>query len=111
MPTVFNFVPGTNVKPAGYQQVANAALAAATFLTPPVIDKVNAAIIQNDPLVSTSAVRWTDDGTVPTAAIGNVLNVGDSMEYTGDLSAIQFIRIAATAQLNVSYYKYGMSGE
>lgn len=110
-PIAFNFVPGTNVKPCGDQQLTNAQLAAAIGLTVPAIDKVNACRIQNDPLVSTSAVRWRDGGGVPDANTGEVLNVGESIEYTGDLSAIQFIRVAATAQLNITFYKYGMAGE
>lgn len=107
----FNFVPGTNVKPAGWLQVTNATLAAAAALTAPTLDKANAAVIQNDPLTSTQAVRYTDDGTTPDASTGIVLNVGDTLQYTGDLTALKFIRVASGAQLGVLFYKYGSIGE
>lgn len=107
----FNFVLGFNWHPivGSFQQLLNTALASATPLT--VVDKANVAIIQNDPLVSTQSVRWTDDGTTPTASVGNVLGIGDILEYNGDLSALQFIRVASGAQLNVRYYRGGTIGE
>ena len=50
-------------------------------------------------------IRWTDDGTTPTATVGMLLYAGnDPYPFTGDLSALQFIEVAATAVLNVSYY-------
>lgn len=50
-------------------------------------------------------IRWTDDGTVPTATLGTILYVGaDPFPYSGDLSRLKFIQVAATATLNVSYY-------
>lgn len=51
------------------------------------------------------SVRWRDDGTAPTAAVGQLLATGTILEYNGPLAAIQFIQTAATATLDVSYYK------
>jgi len=49
-------------------------------------------------------VRWRDDGTAPTALIGMLLSAGSTMEYDGNLSAIQFIETAVSAKLNITYY-------
>ena len=53
----------------------------------------------------TQNVRWRDDGTNPTAAIGMLLEAGDTLVYNGDLAAIKFIEVTASASLNVSFYK------
>lgn len=49
-------------------------------------------------------VRWRDDGTAPTASVGIELIVGEALQYSGDLKAIQFIQEAASATLDVAYY-------
>ena len=50
-------------------------------------------------------VRWTDDGTTPTATVGMLLYAGaDPYPFTGDITALKVIQVAATAVLNVSYY-------
>lgn len=49
-------------------------------------------------------VRWRDDGTDPTATVGMLLTVGQDYEYQGNLGAIKFIEVAASAKLNVSFY-------
>lgn len=85
------------MKPLGYQQISSPA--ASTALTVP--DNSKMAVIS----VETQAVRYRDDGTAPTAAIGMPLAAGVSQfEYVGDLSAIRFIQAIAGAVINVSYY-------
>lgn len=50
-------------------------------------------------------VRWRDDGTAPTAAIGHILEAGKSMYYDfSKLANLKFIEETASAKLNVSYY-------
>jgi hypothetical protein len=49
-------------------------------------------------------VRWTDDGTVPTASFGMQLQAGKELPYDGDLTVLKFIEEAASAQINVSFY-------
>lgn len=87
--------------PLGYQQIVG--LVAATNLTPPT--GATYAFIT----VETQSVRWRDDGTAPTIAIGMLEASGSSPPrlnpYSGNLSAIQFIQTAATATLDISYYK------
>lgn len=55
--------------------------------------------------VSGADVRYTDDGTTPTAAVGMPASQGASWLYTGPLAALKFIAQSGTATLDVSYYK------
>lgn len=92
--------------PRGFQQIAAATLAASTGLTVPTgVDGLQPdfCIVHAD----TQAVRWRDDGTAPTAAIGMRLAVGDSLriEGLGAIKAIRFIVETAGANLNISYYR------
>lgn len=89
--------PGTLTPLAGGQMSLTVSSAAA--LTIP--GGANVALIQ----ALTQNVRWRDDGTAPTASVGLQLLAGDEMFYTGDLSAIQIIQEAATAEVNVLYYR------
>jgi hypothetical protein len=49
-------------------------------------------------------VRWRDDGTNPTSAVGMPVPISTVLSYDGDLQRIRFIEQAASAKLNVSYY-------
>lgn len=81
--------------PCGYEQITPTTVSA---LSPPPGARV--AIIQ----VLTQNVRWRDDGTDPTIAIGMQLAANRDMLYTGDLAAIRFLQETATAEINVAYY-------
>ena len=86
--------------PLGYQQIS--APAAATPLTVPAGARM--ALIT----VSGQSVRWRDDGTAPTAAIGVLLPVTTSglpFQYSGTLTAFQVIQTAASATVDVAYYR------
>lgn len=84
--------------PLGYQQITD--LSAATALTVPAGATV--AVIKAE----AQAVRWTDDGTVPTASLGMPMAVADApLEYSGTLAAIQFIQQTSGGKLDVSYYR------
>lgn len=80
----------------GYQQITS--LAAATGLTVP--SGATIAIIRPE----TQAVRWRDDGTSPTATVGQPLGTSDELYYDVNLAAIEFIEQSASAKLNVTYY-------
>lgn len=84
-------------QPNGYQQIS--VLTASTGLTVPA--NSDFALIQ----VEGQAIRYRDDGTAPTAAIGMLLPVGAILEYNGDLAAFRAIEVAVGGKLNVSYYK------
>jgi hypothetical protein len=81
----------------GYQQITS--LVAATALTIP----TGASFCMITP--ETQAVRWRDDGTDPTAAVGYPLAVGAELRFTaGQLTSLKFIEQAASAKINVCYY-------
>ncbi len=80
----------------GYQQITS--LSAATGLTVP----AGATLAVIAPL--TQSVRWRDDGVNPTASIGMPIAAGAYFSYDGDLKAIKFIQMTASAELNVAYY-------
>ena len=85
-----------NITAKGYQQVTS--LSSAASLT--VATGAKIALIQAE----TQDVRWRDDGTAPTTSVGNILFAGQDIWYTGDLTAIKFIEVNATAKSNVAYY-------
>lgn len=85
-----------HLEPCGYQQISS--LAAATALTWP--NQAKLAMVQPE----TKDVRWRDDGTDPTAAIGMILVANDILVYTGT-AAIKFIEVAASGKLNITYYR------
>ena len=82
--------------PKGYQQITS--LSSATALTVPA--GASFAIIQAE----TQAVRWRDDGTNPTATVGQPLAIGVDLVYRGALSAIKFIEQTASAKINITYF-------
>ena len=83
----------SNNAPLGYQQITPSA---ATGFTIP--KGATVAVVVAD----TASIRWRDDGTNPTTAIGMSLPVGTYLAFTANLSAVKFI--SATGVLNVSYY-------
>ncbi len=80
----------------GYQQITN--LSGATALTVPAGSQF--ALI----IPETQNVRYRDDGTNPTASVGMPMSIGDILKYEGNLAALKFIEVTASAKLNVSYY-------
>jgi hypothetical protein len=81
----------------GHEQLDTLATAAST--TPPAGAKY--ALIS----ASTQSVRFRDDGTAPTAAIGIVITAADApFWYSGNLHALQFIEITASAAVDIAYY-------
>lgn len=82
--------------PRGFVQLTS--LAAATALTKP--DGAQRASIQAE----TQDVRWRDDGTNPTATVGMLLKANSTLDYAGDLTAIKFIEVTASAKLNIAFY-------
>ena len=80
----------------GYQQITS--LSASASIT--VHTGATMALIVSE----TQSVRWSDDGTAPTASVGMPLATCVSLSYDGDLKAVRFIQQTASATLNVSYY-------
>jgi hypothetical protein len=80
----------------GYQQITS--LSSAAALTVPTGATV--ALIHAE----SQSIRWRDDGTNPTTSAGMVLAAGETVFFTGSLSAFKAIEVAASAKLNISYY-------
>jgi hypothetical protein len=85
--------------PLGYQQYTS--LSAATVLSG-IPAGATAALI----MCEVASIRYRDDGTNPTAAIGMLMGPGGSpLLYAGTLAALAFIQVTAGAVLDVLYYK------
>ena len=83
-------------------QGGNLAVGEINTITPPKKKAANYALF--GPL-ETAQIRWRDDGTAPTAAVGHLMETGQTLEYDGDLNNIQFIRTGGTSgSLPVTYY-------
>ena len=90
-------------RPMGYQQLVLSGTA--QFLTVPGASGgyvVGYAIIQC--VGTTSTASWRDDGVAPTAGAGMTLAAGQELDYSGDLTQIQFINATSSNTLNISYY-------
>lgn len=88
-------------RPLGYQQFAAGTINASTALTVPAGAVL--AIINCE----AQAIRFRDDGTAPTAAVGFPLAVGSLFTLEGRLESYLFIAQVAGAVLNVLYYGAG----
>jgi hypothetical protein len=55
----------------------------------------------------TANARYRDDGTAPTTSAGTLIGAGASVcfQYSGSLTAIQFIAVNTSTTLDVSYYR------
>ncbi len=86
------------LEPASYTQISSLSSAVGLGTIP---SGVKLVLIQPE----TQSVRWRDDGTDPTASVGMLLAAGDVLVYNGSPSAIKFIETAASATLNVTFYR------
>lgn len=99
MSTVGTYPAG--LRPKGYQQLTVDATAGGLALTVPA--NTTRALLN----VEAAALRWTDDGTAPTASIGTLQKADTYFELNGpeSLKAFRAIKDDATdAVLNISYY-------
>lgn len=59
--------------------------------------------------VEAQSVRWRDDGTDPTAAVGHLLTAGTYRDFditnVGDNCPLRFIEVTAGARVRVTFYK------
>jgi hypothetical protein len=86
------------LKPLGYQQLTN--ITSATALTVP------AGARYCTMQAETADVRYRDDGTAPTVAVGGIVRATDTEPflYKGPPKNLEVIQAAAGAILNVFYY-------
>lgn len=87
--------------PCGYQQVTS--ISTAKSLTVPTTCGATPVTLARI-TIEAQAVRYRDDGTLPTATVGMPMAVAASLDYTGSLSKIQFIEQTVGGIVNVSYY-------
>ena len=81
----------------GYQQMTS--LAAATAPTVPAGTAMMLMMVEGQD------IRWRDDGTSPTATVGMLVTVGQTLQYdAGQLAVLKIIEVAASAKCNLSYY-------
>jgi hypothetical protein len=73
----------------------------ATGMTQAILDQAKLVLVA----VETAAVRYKDDGVVPTAAEGIPLAAAEKFPYNGNLAAIKFIQQAAGATISFALYK------
>ena len=58
--------------------------------------------------IETDSVRWTCDGTTPTASKGHISYAGDGIEIEGiaNVAAFRMIRVTTDATARVSYSRF-----
>jgi len=89
--------------PRGYQQLS-LSTTSASGLTPPQPTRGQPHLA----LVRTNAdIRWRDDGTDPTAAVGVLLLADEVLLYDGKVEDLRLIKVSATATVDVSFYQFG----
>jgi hypothetical protein len=98
-------IPGQTMVPLGYCQITATPLSSATKLS-----SCSGGIPTGATMIAVQAetanIRYRDDGTPPTASVGQLLVTGQNpMLYTGTLSAIQFIAATGSPVLDVSFYR------
>lgn len=54
--------------------------------------------------VDTAAIRWRDDGTAPTAAVGMPVAAGQCFYYRSSFAALRVIAQAGSPVINISFY-------
>lgn len=81
----------------GYRQITNLSSAVGVGAIPP---GTQVALITPEE----ADVRWRDDGTDPTASIGMLLTVGQTLTYNGPIEKIRFIQADSGAILNITTY-------
>lgn len=99
--------------PRGYAQSgavdASTLISSLTFGSPGIVGiPPQTVLLKIQP--QTQAIRWRDDGGVPTAAVGYPLAVGAELVYTGNAFGMQNLRVisqTAGAIVNVVAYAQG----
>jgi hypothetical protein len=86
---------------SGGQYALSVGSASPTSLTVP--SGATHAWISVDP--SANTIRWTRDGTSPTASVGHALQAGDAVEID-NLSNYRMISTTGSSTVQVSYHRY-----
>ena len=96
----------------GYCQVGASALASAVALTNTTACATGVPTGSQiaEICVSTNAIRYRDDGTAPTTTVGipvapQSATLPTCFQYSGPLTAIQFIAVSGSPVVDVQFYK------
>lgn len=85
----------------GYEQITLDATTARGLSLPAASSTLMLCLIKPEG----QAVRWRDDGQLPTATVGQVLAVGAELRYdANNVNQLRFIGQVAGAKINVNYY-------
>lgn len=95
-----------SARPAGYQAISASSSTAVSPTIPTAVGPVSTANYAFF-VCEGVGVRWRDDGTAPTNAVGTPLAAGAALEYDGNLYSIQFVSQGATATIHANYYRMG----
>jgi hypothetical protein len=96
-PMGFITVAAQTTSPQAFASVT--VTATTTFVVPP---GTNLALL----VAESGAVRWRDDGVAPTPTAGMLMEpTQPPFEYSGDINAISFIAVSASATVDASLYK------
>lgn len=90
-------------RPLGYFQFAAGSVDASTLLSS-VAGGIPAGSIGCLITAETQAIRWRDDGTAPTTAVGMPLAVNQPFDFVGNLPTFRMISAVAGAVVNVAFY-------
>lgn len=99
-------VSGTINKPNGYAQYTAVATVKKLTDVPTIGNAMPDKSIRAHIQAEAQDIRWRDDGQDPSASVGMLLKASTVLEYEGNLETIRFIEAAASAKVNVNYYKY-----
>lgn len=94
-------VPGQPLVPLGYCQLSVDAATPISACSPGVPSGATLAYLTAE----AQAIRYRDDGTAPTAAIGQPLAKDVGLLYAGPVVRLRFIGQTAGAKVNILFYR------
>lgn len=89
---------------AGSQHALSVGTGSPTTLTVP--SGATHAWLSVDSGGAATGIRFTFDGTTPTASVGHFLAAGDALTLVDNLSVLKLLGITGTATIQVSYFKF-----
>lgn len=91
----------TGTQPTTNLTAAATLLALCAAAATPLAIPINATAVLIS--VEGAGIRWTCNGTAPTASYGNPVAAGQALSYTGDFTKLQLIEQAAGAIVNANF--------
>lgn len=88
---------------AGMQTLSVTTGAVVTLTVPP---GATHAWISVDSGGAATGIRFTFDGSTPTASVGHLLATGDALTFVDNLSGLKMLGVSGTATVQVSYFRF-----